>query len=70
MSSSDATVTALQETIDQCAHAVHTWRVNRLTRLGLAWPVAEAVADRVDWYEVTKLMQRGCPPALAVTILD
>jgi len=70
MSSSDAAVTASQETIAQCAAAVHAWRVHRLARLGLAWPVAEAVADRVDWYQVAKLVQRGCPAALAVTILD
>jgi len=31
--------------------------------------VAEAVADRVDWHDVAKLVQRGCPAALAVTIL-
>jgi hypothetical protein len=49
---------------------VHAWRVSRLARLGLAWPVAEAVADRVDWHDVAKLVQRGCPAALAVAILD
>lgn len=70
MSSSDTAVTASQEAIDQCAGAVHAWRVNRLAHLGLAWPVAEAVADRVDWHQVAKLVQRGCPVALAVTILD
>lgn len=58
------------ETIDQHAGAVHAWRVSQLARLGLAWPVAEAVADRVDWHDVAKLVQRGCPAALAVTILD
>ncbi len=48
--------------------AVHAWRVKQLTRLGLAWQAAEAVADQVDWHEVAKLVDRGCPPALAVTI--
>jgi len=48
---------------------VHAWRVSQLTRLGLAWPAAEAVADRVDWHEVAKLVQHGCPAALAVTIV-
>jgi hypothetical protein len=47
---------------------VHAWRVERLARLGLPRPVAEAVADEVDWHEVAKLIERGCPPALAVTI--
>jgi hypothetical protein len=68
--SSDTAVTASHEAIDQRAGAVHAWRVSRLTCLGLAWPVAEAVADRVDWHDVAKLVQRGCPAALAVTILD
>jgi hypothetical protein len=32
--------------------------------------VAEAVADRVDWHQVAKLVQSGCPVTLAVAILD
>jgi hypothetical protein len=62
--------TALHENIDPRAGAVHDWRVRQLARLGLAWPVAEAVAERIDWHDVAKLVQRGCPAALAVTILD
>jgi len=68
--SSNTAATALHESIDPRAGAVHAWRVSQLARLGLAWPVAEAVADRVDWHDVAKLVQRGCPAALAVTILD
>ena len=68
--SSDIAVTAQPESIGQRAGAVHAWRVTQLARLGLAGPVAEAVADWVDWHEVAKLVQRGCPAALAVTILD
>jgi hypothetical protein len=68
--SSYTAVTAPDENIDQGAGAVHAWRVSQLARLGLATPVAEAVADRVDWHDVAKLVQRGCPAALAVTILD
>jgi hypothetical protein len=49
---------------------VHEWRVMQLNRLGLAWPVADAVADRVDWHEVAKLVRRGCPALLAVAILE
>jgi len=49
---------------------VHAWRVSQLTRLGLAWFAAEAVADQVDWHEVAKLVQHGCPAALAVTIVS
>jgi hypothetical protein len=68
--SSYTAVTASHETIDQRAGAVHDWRVSQLARVGLAWPVAEAVADRVDWHDVAKLVQRGCPAGLAVAILD
>jgi hypothetical protein len=68
--SSHTAVSAAHETIDQRQDVVHAWRVRQLARLGLAWPVAEAVADRVDWHDVAKLVQRGCPAALAVTILD
>jgi hypothetical protein len=68
--SSNTAAAASPETIDQRAGAVRAWRVSQLARLGLAWPVAEAVADRVDWHEVAKLVQRGCQAALAVTILE
>lgn len=61
---------APREDIGQEAGAVHAWRVSQLARLGLAWPVAEEVADRVDWHDVAKLVQRGCPAALAVTIVE
>ena len=69
MSSCTAAATP-DELIDQKAGAVHDWRVRQLVRLGLAWPVAEAVAGTVDWHDVAKLVQRGCPAALAVTILQ
>ena len=68
--SSYTPVTAPHENIDESTGAVHAWRVSQLARLGLARPVAEAVADRVDWHDVARLVQRGCPAALAVTILD
>jgi hypothetical protein len=50
--------------------AIHAWRVKQLTRLGLSWHVADAVADRVDWHDVARLVRRGCPPALAVAIVQ
>ncbi len=67
---SNTAVTAPPDAIDQRTAAVHGWRVSQLIRLGLAWPVAEAFADRVDWHDVAKLVQRGCPATLAVAILD
>jgi len=50
--------------------ALHTWRVSQLVRLGLALPVADAVADQVDWHTVANLVRRGCPASLAVAIIE
>ena len=47
---------------------VHEWRVARLARLGIPWPVAEAAAGQVDWHQMAALVQRGCPPWLALRI--
>ena len=48
---------------------VHEWRVWQLTWLGVPWSLAQAVADHVDWHQVAKLVQRGCPPRLALRIV-
>ena len=47
---------------------VHNWRVAQLTRLGIPRPLAEAYADHLDWHRVARLVQRGCPPRLALRI--
>jgi hypothetical protein len=47
---------------------VHCWRVSQLTRLGIPRPLAEAYAERVDWHQIARLVQRGCPPQLALRI--
>jgi hypothetical protein len=47
---------------------VHDWRVARLTRLGVPGSLAEIYADRLDWHQVARLVQRGCPPRLALRI--
>jgi hypothetical protein len=49
--------------------SVHEWRVWQLTRLGIPWSVAQAVADQVDWHQVARLVQHGCPPRLALDIV-
>ena len=64
------TAVAPHENVDKEASAVHAWRVSRLTRLGLDWPEAEDVADRVDWHAVANLVRRGCPVSLAVAIVE
>jgi hypothetical protein len=48
---------------------VRAWRAQQLGRLGLSWIVAEAVADQVDWHALADLVERGCPPALALEIV-
>ena len=48
---------------------VHEWRVARLAHLGIPWLMAEAVAGHVDWHKMAALVQRGCPPWLALRIL-
>ena len=48
---------------------VHNWRVDRLTRLGVPGSLAEVYADRLDWHQVARLVQRGCQPRLALRIV-
>jgi hypothetical protein len=58
------------EAIDHNELPVHTWRVARLTRLGIPGPLAEAYADHLDWHQIARLVQRGCPPQLALRIVS
>jgi len=48
---------------------VHAGRVSQLTRLGIPGALAEAYADRLDWHQIARLVQRGCPPLLALRIV-
>jgi hypothetical protein len=48
---------------------VHEWRVSQLKRLGIPWVLAEVAADNVDWHQIASLVQRGCPPELALRIV-
>ena len=57
------------EVVDLDARLVHEWRVTQLTRLGIPWLLAQTVADHVDWHQVATLVQRGCPPQLALHIV-
>ena len=56
------------ETIEK-QDPVHEWRVAQLVSLGVPRSVAEAAAGEVDWHQMTALVQRGCPPWLALRIL-
>jgi hypothetical protein len=48
---------------------VHNWRVSQLTRLGVPGPLAEVNADHLDWHQVARLVQCGCPAWLALRIV-
>jgi hypothetical protein len=58
----------MQEAIEHDRPLVHKWRAAQLRRLGIPEPLAEAYAERLDWHQVAKLVQRGCPPLLALRI--
>ena len=47
--------------LDEEELLVHNWRVDRLTRLGVPGSLAEVYADRLDWHQVARLVQRGWP---------
>jgi hypothetical protein len=53
----------------QAVPAVHAWRVTQLRRLGIPAALAELYAGRIDWHQVARLVQRGCPPWLALRIV-
>jgi hypothetical protein len=63
------TVTS-HEIIDQGELHVHRWRVSQLKRLGISELLAEVYADHLDWHQVARLVQHGCPPQLALLIVD
>ncbi len=67
----DKSVTMIRhEAIDPEGLLVHNWRVLQLKRLGVPAPLAEDSADQVDWHEVARLVRRGCPPGLALRIVQ
>ncbi len=57
------------EAIDHDESHVHRWRVSQLKRLGITGPLAEVHADHLDWHQIARLVQRGCPPKLALRIV-
>jgi hypothetical protein len=57
------------ETIDHNVSHVHRWRVSRLEHLGIPGSLAEVYADHLDWHQIARLVQRGCPPRLALRII-
>jgi hypothetical protein len=62
----------MEEPIDIDAYSeevrVYAWRMEQLGKLGLSNVLAGAFASVVDWHEVARLVDHGCPPELAVEI--
>jgi hypothetical protein len=50
---------------------VVSWRVEQLLRAGADQPSAQILARRshVDLHDALDLLERGCPPAIALEIL-
>ena len=48
---------------------VRAWRTEQLGRLGLPYIVAYTFAGLVDWHAFAELVERGCPPELALEII-
>jgi hypothetical protein len=61
--------TGRHEAIEDEERPVHQWRMTQLKRLGIPRPLADVVADQVDWHEIAALVQRGCTPRLALQIV-
>jgi hypothetical protein len=61
-------VTFEQEAINHEGRRLHEWRVAQLVRLGITESLAEVNADNVDWHQIARLVQSGCPPRLALRI--
>ncbi len=60
------------EDVDVDSHedaVVAEWRRGQLERLGVSRLLARIFASDVDWHEVERLVERGCPPELALAIL-
>ena len=62
---------AAQEIVETEIERVERWRTAELMRVGFPGDDAVALAARldVDLHEAIELVQRGCPPELAVRIL-
>jgi hypothetical protein len=58
-------------TTDHEGDAVVDWRRTQLVRSGFPLETAADVAenDRYDLHELVELVERGCPPELALRIL-
>lgn len=66
------TRTTAKTTPDGTVDEVSRWRQERLTGSGFSIALAAEIADdsRYDLHALIELVERGCPPDLAVRILS
>jgi len=62
---------AAYDIVETETERVERWRTSELMRVGFAGDDAVALAARfdVDLHQAIELVERGCPPELAVRIL-
>ena len=62
---------AAYDIVETETERVERWRTSELMRVGFAGDDAVALAARfdVDLHEAIELVERGCPPELAIRIL-
>jgi len=63
---------AAHEIVETEAERVERWRTSELMRVGFAGDDAVVLASRfdVDLHDAIALVERGCPPELAIRILS
>jgi hypothetical protein len=63
---------ATYDIVETETERVERWRTSELMRVGFPGDDAVALAARldVDLHEAIELVQRGCPPQLAIRILS
>jgi hypothetical protein len=67
-------IEAVREAEDDCTadteyDRTHAWRVEQLERVGLSPVLALTFAGRVDWHDLARLVDRGCPVLTALSIV-
>lgn len=62
----------IEEVVETELERVERWRTSELMRVGFPGDDAVALAARmdVDLHQAIELVQRGCPPDLAIRILS
>ena len=64
-------MTAAEVKVENELERIERWRVEALERAGYPADAARAIASRhdIDLHTATNLVERGCPPEIALRIL-